>query len=84
MGYTENWGLSLQRIEDYLNAQEDVERLAPLRYRFGTAELLLTSLPPGSMGPFPIERTLVEFRGEGKDTEEIHRRFTLRFLSAGG
>ena len=84
MGYQETWSLPLQRIEEYLLSQNGMEKIGENHYRFGTCDIVLTALPHGAIGPIPVPRTLVEFAGEGKDTQIIHRRFTLRFVSAGG
>lgn len=78
----EDWALSPGRVREFFLAQEDVESAGDA-FIFKSC---LISLEPASPGSFPwaLERTLLSFSGESGDVEEIHRRFFLRFLSAGG
>ena len=83
MGYKEQWAVSLERIESFFREQPDVEAL-PEGFRFGECRIRLTALPDRSLGPVKVPYTLLEMTGDGEDTETIHRRFFLRFISAGG
>lgn len=80
----ETWGLSPDRILGYLRSQADIVQSSELCFRCGACEIRLTVLPSRAFGTIHIPRTLVEFEGEDRDTEAMHRRFFLQFLSAGG
>ncbi|MBQ9687332.1 MAG: hypothetical protein IJV41_12440 [Oscillospiraceae bacterium] len=84
MTVQENWGVSLPRIREFFQSQRDVKKVRDNHFRFGRCEIFLTERSGGAVGPIPVPRTQVEFAGDERDTEEIRRRFHLRFLSAGG
>lgn len=78
----ENWALSQRRIKEFFLAQKDVQ---PHDDDFTYKSCIVSFEPcPAEDKPFAPERTRISFSGEAADVEEIHRRFFLRFLSAGG
>ena len=83
MEYNETWGIEYSRVTAFFDAQTDVLPTAEGRYRYGDAEIVLTRLPDKQMGSLHFARTELTIRGE-TDADDIHRRFFLRFLSAGG
>ena len=84
MEYREIWGISLERISGYFSAQEGVRPDGPQSFRFGGTRVELTRLPDSTVTGFAMPRTEVFICGDDESAEDIHRRFFLRFLSAGG
>ena len=60
-----------------------VTELSETEYSYLGASISLQPLPPRQMGSVHIARTRVVISGES-DADDIHRRFFMRFLSAGG
>ena len=79
----ENWGISIERMADFLSGQPDVLR-AQDGFVFRDCRILLTALSHNALGKWPIPRTRVVIIGSEDDAREIQRRLFLRFLSAGG
>ena len=79
----ENWAIGSARICAFFREQSDV-REEDGRFIFGGCTITLVPLCGSAMGKWEIPRTRIIFEGEDGDTETIHRRFFLRFLSAGG
>ena len=83
MEIRESWAVSRDRIERFFLEQPEV--IAETEgFSFGDCLIRLTDLPPRRLGPVEMSYTLVEMTGGDRDTEEIYRRFFLRFISAGG
>lgn len=83
MEYREKWAVSLERIEGFFHEQPDTEA-ASGGFHYRSCRISLTALPSWLLGPVMVPYTLVEMSGGDEDTETIHRRFFLRFVSAGG
>ena len=83
MKYDEIWGIAYPRVSEFFSAQSDVEIISDGAFRYGDAAVELEALPDKHMGSMIIARTRVRIEG-GADADEIHRRFYMRFLSAGG
>lgn len=79
----ENWGISIERMADFLSGQPDVTP-AQDGFVFRDCRILLTALSHNALGKWPIPRTRVVITGSEDDAREIQRRLFLRFLSAGG
>ena len=79
----ENWGIPLDRIEDFFSTQPDVTPCAGC-FLFGHCRITLSALPGHRLGPWEMPLTRVLMEGPDEDVQTIHRRFYLRFLSAGG
>ena len=79
----ENWGISIERMADFLSGQPDVTP-AQDGFVFRDCRILLTALSHNALGKWPIPRTRVVITGSEDDVREIQRRLFLRFLSAGG
>ena len=79
----ENWGIPLSRIRDFFSAQPDVTADGEDFY-FGHCRITLTPITGHFLGPWEMPRTQVRMEGPEEDVRIIHRRFYLRFLSAGG
>ena len=83
MNYDEIWGIAFPRVSEFFSAQSDVEKVNEGAFRYGEAAVMLDALPDKHMGSMIIAQTRVRIDG-GTDADEIHRRFYMRFLSAGG
>ena len=79
----ENWGISIERMVDFLSGQPEILRVQD-GFVFRDCRILLTALSHNALGKWPIPRTRVVITGSEDDAREIHRRLFLRFLSAGG
>ena len=79
----ENWGIPLDRIVSFFSAQPDVTACEGA-FLFADCRITLTALPGHTLGPWEMPLTRVHMEGPDGDVQTIHRRFYLRFLSAGG
>lgn len=79
----ENWAISLPRLQAFFAGYPQV-RQDGNTFLLDGCRITLTALPPGSVGPFPVARTLVRFEGEEAQVRTLYREFFLEFLSAGG
>ncbi len=84
MRICEIWGITPERIREYLREEEALTMTEPDCYSDGHITISLNVLPPRILGSFSFPQTKVEFEGSDKETERLHRRFVLRFISAGG
>ena len=78
----ENWAVKSDRICDFFHNQDDVSGSEGMFF-YKSCRITLTSLPPQS-GIFSVSRTELQIDGPDDEVHEIHHRFFLRFLSAGG
>ena len=83
MNYDEIWGIAFPRVSEYFSAQDDVEKTDDGRFRCGAAFVEPEALPDKHMGSMIIAQTRVRITG-GADADDLHRRFYMRCLSAGG
>ena len=79
----ENWAIGEERIREFFQSQSDVTETEGI-FCYGRCRITLTSLPSTQNGIFVCRRTGVRMEGPEEDVQIIHRRFFLRFLSAGG
>ena len=79
----ENWSSSLRNIQAFFLAQPDVTQ-TPQGFAYGACQLSLTPFSGTLMGKWPLERTVLRIEGPEEEVRQIHRRFFLQFLSAGG
>ena len=79
----ENWGIPLNRIAGFFSGEPDVTNCDGV-FLFGHCRITLTVLPGHRLGPWEMPLTRVRMEGPDADVQTIHRRFYLRFLSAGG
>ena len=79
----ENWAIDPSRIRAFFREQADVREENGL-FIFGQCTVTLVPLNGNAIGKWQIPRTQIIFEGSEDDVEAIHRRFFLRFLSAGG
>lgn len=84
MHICEIWSISDERIRGFFSRQSDVRPNEDGGFTCGRCEIRLTPLPPRPVGRFRFPQTEVSFEGPDADTEAIHRRFVLQFISAGG
>lgn len=84
MQITETWSIDCERVTAFFSGQDGVRANGESRFSYGTCEILVTPLPPRGVGRFQFPQTQVSFTGPEPDREEIHRRFVLQFISAGG
>ena len=84
MRICEIWGITPERIREYLLEEEKLYMTETDRYSDGSVTISLNTLPPRILGSFAFPQTQVMFEGRDKETERLHRRFVLRFISAGG
>ena len=83
MGIDETWAISADRIALFFAQQPDVVR-TPEGFAFRDCRIRLTPVSRKVLGQWTLPSTLVELSGSREDVDAIHRRFFLRFLSAGG
>ena len=81
---SETWSISDERIRAFFLAQNDITEKENDIFSYRQCEIRLTPLPLRKVGRFGFPQSLVEFEGPDPDTAEIHRRFVLQFISAGG
>jgi len=79
----ENWAVAPQRISAFFREQPDMQADGD-GFRYRSCIITLEAVPGQAMGKWAIPRTQVVFEGCDEDVREIHHRFFLRFLSAGG
>ena len=79
----ENWGIPMPRIWEFFSAQSDVTADGE-EFLFGHCRITLTAITGHFLGPWDMPRTQVRMEGPEEEVRIIHRRFYLRFLSAGG
>ena len=79
----ENWGISIDRIREFFSAQPDVTTEGE-DFHFGHCRIILIPITGHFLGPWEMPRTQIRMEGPEEDVQTIHRRFYLRFLSAGG
>ena len=79
----ENWGISPERITQFLLAQPDVIQTSN-GFSCRNCRIWLTSIPGQLMGKWPHTRSLIRVEGPESEVIEIHRHIFLQFLSAGG
>ena len=84
MRVEEIWAIAYERIEAFFLSEKDVEILGPGKYTYHNSEIHLTRLDHKPVGPLKVPQTCVAISGEEADVERIHRKFFLRFVSAGG
>ena len=83
MRYEENWAIAPERIRAFLRQQPDVTESED-SFWFHRCRICLTPCDGQLFGKWQQQRTIVTMEGPDTDTAEIHQRFFLRFLSAGG
>ena len=79
----ENWGVSIQRVREFFEVQPDVIQ-EEQDFRFGRCRITLTPVSGTLLGKWEMPRTRLQMEGPEEEVQIIHRRFYLRFLSAGG
>ena len=84
MEIREIWAIPLERIERFFRSQNDVRPNGDGGFSLEQCKIRITSLPEREIGRLRFPQTQMEFEGPDADTEEIHRRFVLQFISAGG
>lgn len=84
MDICEIWSISIERIAAFLSSHDEVLTYSGDHFSFRGCDISLAVLPDHRVGSFLFPRTQVCFSGPASDTEEIHRRFVLQFISAGG
>lgn len=84
MQIREIWAIPGERILRFLQSQNDVRPNGDGGFFFGGCEIRMTVLPEREIGRLRFPQTQMVFEGPEADTEEIHRRFVLQFISAGG
>lgn len=83
MNYCEVWGIAAHRIDEFFSKQSELEELSELHYRYKSADIIIEKLPDRQFSIVSLPRTQVSITG-AEDADEIHRRFYMQFLSAGG
>ena len=75
--------MATARARAFFDAQPDVTPCAE-GYRYRSCTIRLTPLATQSDHPFALPRTQLVIDGPEAEVRALHRRFFLRFLSAGG
>lgn len=84
MRICEIWGITPERIREYLLEEEKLYMTEPGRYTNGSVTVSLNAMLPRVLGSCAFPQTQLVFEGGDRETESFHRRFVLRFISAGG
>ena len=84
MEIREIWAISPERIEAFFLSQDGGSRRGEGLFAFGDCRVRVAVLPERQMGRFRFPQTQVDFEGPEEETEALHRRFILQFISAGG
>ena len=84
MRICEIWGITPERIREYLLEEEKLYMTESGRYTNGSVTVSLNAMPPRVLGAFAFPQTQLVFEGGDSEAESFHRRFVLRFISAGG
>ena len=79
----ENWAIDTERICGFFAEQPDVLRRED-GFAFGQCQIRLIPASGQLLGKWQQKRTIVIMEGPEEDIAQIHQRFFLRFLSAGG
>ena len=80
----EIWGVSIQRVRAFFRAQADVTAENDDLFWMGSCRVTLTALPPTGSGIWAAPRTRLQMEGEEHLVQQLHHRFFIQFLSAGG
>ena len=83
MRYEENWAITPERIRDFFRQQPDITE-SDDTFHFHQCCIRLIPCDGQLMEKWQQTRTIVIMEGPEPETTEIHQRFLLRFLSAGG
>lgn len=84
MTICETWGISAARALEFFETQRDVMNTGEGEFVYDSCRIRITELPEQQLGSLRFNRTELVMEGEAEALELIHRRFMLRFLSAGG
>ena len=84
MRICEIWGIAPERIREYLLEEEKLYMTETDCYSNGSVTISLNILPPRVLGSFAFPQTQLVFEGCDGETEKLHHRFVMRFISAGG
>ena len=79
----ETWGIPVARIEEFFLSQDDVQKCGEGVFLSEHCRISITVRPPREFGALSFPATRIEFSGPDRETEMIHRRFVLQFVSAG-
>ena len=79
----ENWAIPVERIRAFFRQQPDVTETDD-GFVFRQCIIRLAPQSDQLLGKWQQHRTVITLDGPEADTEEIYKRFFLRFLSAGG
>ena len=79
----ENWAVDPRRVREFFTGQPDASKI-PEGYSVGGCTVTIAETEGSLLGKWAIQRTCIRFEGEETEVKELHRRFFLRVLSAGG
>ena len=80
----ELWGIAIERVRDFFRAQPDVAEVSADAYTFRAVRITLEALSAAGTGIFSVRRTRLVLEGPEEELQDIHHRFFMQFLSAGG
>ncbi len=84
MQINETWAISAERIKAFFSGQDDVIQIREDIFSCDGCRIIVTSLSPRLTGGLCFPQTKIEFIGPDPDITDIHQRFVLQFISAGG
>ena len=79
----ENWAVDPRRVREFFAGQPDAAEI-PGGFSVGGCTVAIAEAEGNLLGKWAIRRTCIRFEGNETEVTEVHRRFFLRFLSAGG
>lgn len=87
--YVENWAVSVERMTDFFHKEYGVVFFiatghSEYRTTINSTTVTLRPLPDNGVLIVPIHRTEITIEGPEDEATQIHHKFMMNFLSAGG
>ena len=79
----ENWAVDPWRVRAFFAEQPDAAETLD-GFSVGGCTVTISEVEGSLLGKWAIQRTCIRFEGDEAEVKAVHRRFFLRFLSAGG
>lgn len=80
----ELWTVSIDEAKAFIEQQPGIIKKACAVYLYGGCRIELYEAEDHILGGMHFPRVCLKLSGDEKDADEFHRRFVLRFMSAGG
>lgn len=80
----ELWTVSIDEAKAFIEQQGGIIKTAYAVYLYGGCRIELYEAEDHILGGMHFPRVRIKLSGDEADAGEFHRRFVLRFMSAGG